>query len=159
MNISPREISNAPIIPALTPMPVIISIYPRYIFYVNVQHKAKIAQDTQIRKFSEACLLISKQLTFIPEKVTKSGRGYQQKHQFHELRPIALSPNLRWLIAEPPLAYRRTSVGLLPNLRCLIAESPLAYYSNADKPKSSLPIPSLSVRQIDYLDNPLAELI
>ena len=42
-HIGPREISSAPIIPALTPMTVIISIYPRYIFYVNVQHKAKIA--------------------------------------------------------------------------------------------------------------------
>ena len=31
--------------------------------------------DIQIRKFSEACLLISKQLTFCPKKVTKTGRS------------------------------------------------------------------------------------
>ena len=30
--------------------------------------------DTQIRKFSEAYLLISKQLTFCPQKVTKTGQ-------------------------------------------------------------------------------------
>ena len=47
-HIGPREISNAPIIHALTPMPVIISIYPRYIFYVNVQHKAVVADHAWI---------------------------------------------------------------------------------------------------------------
>ena len=123
-HIGPREISNAPIIPALTPMPVIISIYPRYIFYVNVQHKAKIAQDTQIRKFSEACLLVFKQLTFIPEKVTKTGValifcpmwGAWDRYSATKRRQRAMYPiwvnYLPWSVVQPCLCIVHDQDGL-----------------------------------------------
>jgi|GEM_PF-4113886 len=51
-------------------------VLPDLLGFLRKKHDAKIAWDTQIRKFSEAYLLISRQLTFCPQKVTKTGKDF-----------------------------------------------------------------------------------